>query len=123
MSPGKREKGKAGSRREAVALRYEIGEDRAPRVTAKGRGVVAEKILEAARRHGVPVREDPDLLPLLARLDLYQEVPPALYRAVAEVLAFVYALNEKGAPERAETGGGRRPPPAPPAQENGGGTR
>jgi flagellar biosynthesis protein len=82
----------------AVALRYTPGQDEAPRLTAKGRGPVAEKILALARQHGVPIRQDPNLVQVLARLDLEQQIPPDVYRAVAEILAFVYRLSlEKGA--------------------------
>jgi flagellar biosynthesis protein len=78
---------------QAVALRYTPGEDAAPRLTAKGRGAVAEKILALARQHGVPIRQDRNLVQVLARLDLDQEIPPGVYRAVAEILAFVYRLS------------------------------
>jgi len=83
----------------AVALRYTPGEDEAPRLAAKGTGHVAEKIVELARRHGVTIRQDRNLVQVLSRLDLEQEVPPHVYRAVAEILAFVYRLSlEKGGP-------------------------
>jgi flagellar biosynthesis protein len=78
---------------QAVALRYQPGQDEAPRVAAKGRSLVAEKILELARRHGVPIRQDRNLVQVLSRLDLEQEIPPDVYRAVAEILAFVYRLS------------------------------
>lgn len=79
--------------RQVAALRYERGKDSAPRLIAKGKGVVADKILEVARRHGIPIREDRELVQMLASLDLYREVPPDLYKAVAEILAFIYSLN------------------------------
>jgi len=79
--------------RQAAALRYEQGKDMAPRLIAKGKGAIADKILEVARRHGIPIREDRDLVQILASLDLYQEIPPDLYKAVAEILAFIYSLN------------------------------
>jgi flagellar biosynthesis protein len=75
----------------ATALRYD-GPD-APRVIASGRNLVAEKILEAARDAGVPVREDRALAEALATLQLDQEIPPELYRAVAEALAWAYRLT------------------------------
>jgi len=81
--------------KKAAALKYQHGEDRAPRVVAKGRGTIAEKILETARKHGIPIKEDKTLVEILSSLDLYQEIPAELYRAVAEILAFVYALNLK----------------------------
>lgn len=80
----------------AIALRYDgTG---APRVTAKGRGEVAERILAVAREHRIPIREDPGLAELLARVDLGDEVPQELYRAVAEVIAFAYRLAGRGLP-------------------------
>lgn len=79
----------------AVALKYEKEKDAAPRVVAKGRGSVAEKIVETARVHNVPLHEDKNLVEVLETLDLETEIPPELYRAVAEVLAFIYRLNGK----------------------------
>jgi len=78
-----------------VALRYDRAKDGAPRVVAKGRGPVAENIIALAREHGVPLHEDPNLAAALSALDIETEVPPELYRAVAEVLAFIYRLNGK----------------------------
>lgn len=76
-----------------VALRYEgVG---APRVTAKGEGLVAEKILELAKEHHIPLHEDPNLIAVLAKLELGDEIPVALYRAVAEVIAFAYMVSGK----------------------------
>jgi flagellar biosynthesis protein len=76
-----------------VALRYEgVG---APRVTAKGEGLVAEKILELAKEHHIPLHEDPNLVTVLAKLELGDEIPVALYRAVAEVIAFAYMVSGK----------------------------
>lgn len=77
----------------AVALHYE-GRD-APRVTAKGWGEVGEAIIALARQHDVPLEHDPEMAGFLAQVDIGQEIPPALYRAVAEVLAFVYMANGK----------------------------
>ncbi|HMM54176.1 MAG TPA: flagellar biosynthesis protein FlhB [Candidatus Desulfobacillus sp.] len=77
----------------AVALAYDERMP-APRVVAKGRGVVAEKIREVARAHGVPLLEAPPLArALYAHTELEQTIPPALFRAVAEVMAYVYQLN------------------------------
>jgi flagellar biosynthesis protein len=75
----------------AAALRYE-GRD-APRVVASGRGVIADRILEAAREAGVPVREDAALAEALSKLELGREIPEALYQAVAETLAWAYRLD------------------------------
>lgn len=79
----------------AAALRYDAATGDAPRLTAKGRGAVAEKIIELARRHDIPVREDRALVEILSRLEIDRQIPPELYRAVAEILAFVYSANER----------------------------
>jgi flagellar biosynthesis protein len=79
----------------AVALRYDREKEGAPRVVAKGQGLVAETIIAQAREHGVPLHEDANLAAALSALDLQTEIPPELYRAVAEVLAFLYRLNAK----------------------------
>jgi flagellar biosynthesis protein len=79
----------------AVALKYETDKDAAPRVVAKGKDFIAEKIIETARAHNVPLYEDKNLVQVLEALDLDTEIPPELYRAVAEVLAFIYRLNQK----------------------------
>ena len=85
--------GREPPRLRATALRYEGGGEAAPRVVANGRNLVAEKILEAAHAAGVPVREDPVLAQALETLELEQDIPPELYRAVAEALAWAYRLT------------------------------
>jgi flagellar biosynthesis protein len=77
----------------AVVLKYDKEKDATPRITAKGRGYVAEQIVEIARVHNVPLHEDKNLVQVLEALDLETEIAPELYRAVAEVLAFIYRLN------------------------------
>lgn len=77
----------------AVALTYDRGKSLAPKVAATGKGALAERILQVAREHNVPIREDPDLVQLLAKLDLGESIPPQLYAVIAEVFAFVYGLN------------------------------
>lgn len=81
-------------RRAAVALAYRDGQP-APRVVAKGRGLLAEAIIERARDSGVFVHESPELLALLMQVDLDRHIPPQLYVAVAELLAWIYRV-EKG---------------------------
>ncbi|MBD3609871.1 MAG: EscU/YscU/HrcU family type III secretion system export apparatus switch protein [Gammaproteobacteria bacterium] len=76
-----------------VALQYD-GEQ-APKVAAKGHGVVAEQILALAEEHDIPLHEDPDLVTLLSKLDLGTEIPSNLYIAVAEILAFAYMISGK----------------------------
>ncbi len=78
----------------AVALKYSHGRDRAPMVVAKGRGLVAERIISIAKANQVPCVEDPQLVEALASLDLDVEIPADLYLAVAKVLAFVYRLEK-----------------------------
>lgn len=78
---------------QAVALRYQPDQDRAPKLTAKGRGLVADQILDLARRHNVPIREDKNLVQILSLLDIDQEIPPSVYKAVAEILAFIYRMS------------------------------
>jgi flagellar biosynthesis protein len=83
-------------RRRATALHYTHGEH-APRVTATGTGLVAERIVAAARAAGVPVREDPALAEALGALELGHDVPEAMWTAVAEVLAWTYQLDATAA--------------------------
>jgi flagellar biosynthesis protein len=87
-------------RLQAVALRFRQGQDAAPRVAAKGSGHVAEKILELARQHYIPIRQDRNLVQVLSLLDLNQEIPPHVYQAVAEILAFVYRLGRPPEPRQ-----------------------
>ncbi len=98
---------KADSLRTAVALAYREA-DAAPRVVAKGRGLVAEEIIARAREHGVYVHESPELVSLLSQIDLDQHIPPQLYIAVAELLAWLYRI------ERGETPPPLRTPLPPP---------
>ena len=88
-------------RKRAVALRYDPVEDPAPRLVAKGQGHVAERLLEIAREHGIHIHEDPDLVEVLAALDLGQLIPEELYEALAEILAFIYRLNRLAKPQMA----------------------
>lgn len=96
-----------GARRQqsAVALAYQAG-DLAPRVVAKGQGLVADQIIGRAREAGVFVHESKELVALLMEVDLDRQIPPALYRVIAELLAWLYYI------ESAQQSG--RAPPAPP---------
>lgn len=91
-------------RRTAVALAYGA-KDTAPRVVAKGYGLLADTIVRTAREHGLYVHESPELVSLLMQVDLDQRIPAQLYQAVAELLAWLYKL---------EAGRGGKPPPLPP---------
>ncbi len=83
------------TRKTAVALKYRAQEDRAPRIVAQGHGVLAERILEIAQEHDIPIYEDMLLVEVLARLDIGAEIPESLYQVIAEVLAFVYSLDKR----------------------------
>lgn len=85
-------KPEADSLKSAVALAYSQT-DLSPRVVAKGRGLIAEQIISRAREHGVYVHESPELVSLLMQIDLDQRIPPQLYVAVAELLAWIYRLE------------------------------
>jgi flagellar biosynthesis protein len=81
--------------RKAAVLKYKHQIDRAPQLVAKGKGMVADRILEMARKHRIPIQSDPALVEVLSQLDIDQEIPPDLYRAVAQVLAYVYRVSKK----------------------------
>lgn len=81
--------------KKAAALSYKRG-DYAPTVVAKGKGVVAEAIIALARESGVYVHESPELVDLLLRVDIDRDIPPELYRAVAEILAWIYWMESGG---------------------------
>ena len=88
-------KSDASLRRIAAALGYDTDADDAPRLLAKGQGELADRIIALAKQHDIPIREDRDLVAVLAKLDLDREIPPELYRVVAELLAFVYKANNR----------------------------
>jgi len=92
--------------RVAAALTYEDGPDAVPRVVAVGKGLFAARIEEVARASGVPVYRDPQLAWTLAGLGLDREIPPELYQVVAQVIAWVYYLEDRQPPVGA--GGGRQ---------------
>lgn len=75
----------------AVALHYD--KKGAPRVVAKGKGILGEKIVEIAKEHGVPIQENEVLAGALSHVELDDEIPAELYKAVAEVLIFVMRLS------------------------------
>jgi flagellar biosynthesis protein len=82
-------------RKKVAALKYKPNEDAAPKVVAKGSGWLADKILELARENRIPLKEDRQLVEVLSAIDLNREIPPELYKAVAEILAFVYRMTKK----------------------------
>lgn len=78
----------------AAVLKFDKEVDEAPRVVAKGRGYVAEKIIEAAREHGVHLQEDPVLVENLLDIDLGEYIPPQLYAVIAEILVFIEQMDK-----------------------------
>ncbi|NIK10772.1 EscU/YscU/HrcU family type III secretion system export apparatus switch protein [Alkalibacillus sp. S2W] len=82
-------------RKEAMALSYNEASDDAPEIVAKGKGLVADEILERATDHDVPVYEDPALMNLMSELNINEKIPEDLYQAVAEVFVFIYQLDKK----------------------------
>ena len=81
--------------KKAVALKYEPPRNEAPIVTAKGQGLVAEKIIEVAKKKHIPIKDDPDLVQILSQLELGDQIPSSVYQVVAEIFAFIYHLNNK----------------------------
>lgn len=79
--------------KKAVALLYQREKNDAPVVAASGNGEIAKKIIALAEKSGIPIKEDADLVEILARIPVGDEIPLELYQAVAEILAFVYQLN------------------------------
>ena len=107
MASDATDKGVTKRRQHAVALAYGAG-DGAPKVVAKGQGLVAEQIIERARGAGVFVHESKELVSLLMEVDLDRQIPPLLYRAIAELLAWLYYIESAQAT-------GQAPPPPPDA--------
>lgn len=83
--------------RTAVALAYRQ-DDAAPKVIAKGKGLIADEIINRAKEHGIYVHESPEMVALLMQVDLDEKIPPQLYVAIAELLAWLYLMEEKSAP-------------------------
>ena len=79
----------------AIAILYNENESAAPMVVASGKGLMAEKIIATAKEAGIHIQEDANLVELLSKIPVGEEIPTELYQTVAEVLAFVYQVNEK----------------------------
>jgi flagellar biosynthesis protein len=85
----------SGKRQKAVALSYEQEQEFAPRVSATGKGLVADHIIKKAKENQIPILEDNTLIELLSELDINERIPEELYQAVAEVFAFIYQTDKK----------------------------
>jgi flagellar biosynthesis protein len=82
-------------KKQAVALSYEAAKDDAPKVIAKGKGFVADQIIERAREYQIPIQEDRSLVELLGQLTINEKIPDELYQAVAEIFAFIYRMDQQ----------------------------
>ena len=80
-------------RQKAIALKYDQELGKAPLIVAKGMGEIAEQIINLAEENGIHIHESPELVEVLIRLELGDEIPESLYRAIAEVIAFAYSLK------------------------------
>lgn len=85
------------SRRKAAALRYDTDREHAPRLVARGSGHTADRIMELAQEHDIPVRHDPTLISILGAIDIGAEIPPELYGVIAEVMAWAYRTDQAAA--------------------------
>lgn len=79
--------------KKAIALKYSKKES-APKVIGKGKGLIAEEILDSARKHNIHIQQDPALIELLSKLEIDQQIPEELYEAVAEIFAFIYKIDK-----------------------------
>lgn len=80
--------------KKAVALGYNRERDNAPKILASGKGELANNIIKAAKENNIPIKEDKDLVEILSKIDINQEIPPNLYKAVAEVFSFLYRTTK-----------------------------
>ncbi|MBE3605796.1 EscU/YscU/HrcU family type III secretion system export apparatus switch protein [Campylobacter sp. RM13119] len=81
------------TKKRAVALGYNKKKDNAPKVLASGSDYMADKIISVAKKHEIPIKEDPDLIEILSKVEVNQEIPPKLYKAVAEIFGFLYKVT------------------------------
>ncbi len=79
----------------AVALQYDKNSNNAPKITAKGKGETANNIIKIAKDNKIPIKKDEDLVELLSKIDIDKEIPTSMYKAVAEIFAFIYELSNK----------------------------
>ena len=86
--------------KKAVALRYDVKKENAPKIMAKGKGLIAERIIKIAEENELPIKKDEDLVELLTKIDIDKEIPNNLYKAVAEVFSFIYNVTNKNTNEK-----------------------
>ena len=80
----------------AAALKYDMDNDSAPKVIAKGKKETANNIIKIARENKIPIKKDEDLVELLSQLDVDKEIPASMYKAVAEIFSFIYDMTNQG---------------------------
>ena len=81
--------------KKALSLEYDSNLNSAPKVTAKGQGEVAKKIIKLAKENNIPIKKDEDLVELLSKVELDKEVPENMYKAVAEIFSYIYKVTKK----------------------------
>lgn len=86
---------RASQPKKAVAILYDEAESSAPKVIARGKGTLAERIIETAEAAGIHIEQDANLVEMLSKIEIGEEIPTELYQTVAEVLAFVYKVNSR----------------------------
>ncbi len=84
--------------KKAVAIKYTIRKDSAPKVIAKGKGFIAEKIIEIAKENKIEIIENKELVETLININIGEEIPYELYQVVAEILAFIYKVTHQEIP-------------------------
>ncbi|MDX8046922.1 EscU/YscU/HrcU family type III secretion system export apparatus switch protein [Gracilibacillus sp. S3-1-1] len=82
-------------KKRAAALRFDPESEVAPRLTASGKGYVAEEIIERAKENNVPIQSDPSLVQMLSEININEQIPEELYQVVAEVFAYIYQIDKK----------------------------
>lgn len=81
--------------KKAVGIGFEKNKDKAPKIIAKGKGEMAERIIAIAKEHGIHVKEDKSLIEILDKFDIAQEIPEELYQVIAEIFLYVYNLEKR----------------------------
>jgi len=81
--------------KKATALQYDQSSTNAPKVTAQGTGQLANNIIKIAKENNIPIKEDPDLMNILSQIELNEEIPEELYKAVVEIFSFIYGLSNE----------------------------
>jgi len=82
-------------KQQAIALKWDPYLNKAPKLAAKGQGILAEEIIRVARENDIPIREDHDLVQIFSLMDVGESIPPEVHTAIAEILAFIYWSNQQ----------------------------